>query len=236
MNKKIGLNLLFFAVLALLLSLSVWQWHRAGEKREFLKQQEHALQQETLQLSNIVEHNAEVLRYRTVKVTGHYDGSQQFLVDNQVSNGKVGFFVLTPFILQGSTKAVLVNRGWIAANQDRNVLPDVDLKIHDTITITGRVNHFPPVGIKLNGAEIPTETKPSVVQVVDSAVLAHKLGYELFDFQLELNADEANGFKRDWHTATIMPPEQHIAYSLQWLGLAITWIVLFSVFRFKKIL
>lgn len=236
MNKKIGLNLLFFTVLALLLSLSVWQWHRADEKREFLKQQEQALQQETLQLSNIVEHNAEMLRYRTVKVTGHYDGSQQFLVDNQVNNGKVGFFVLTPFILQGSTKAVLVNRGWVAANQDRRNLPDVNLKITDTITITGRANHFPPVGIKLKGAEIPTDTQPAVVQVVDSTVLARKLGYELFNFQVELNPDEANGFKREWHTASIMPPEQHIAYSLQWLGLAITWVVLFTVFRIKKIL
>ena len=236
MNKKIGLNLLFFAVLALLLSLSVWQWHRADEKREFLKQQEQAQQQEMLQLSNIVEHNAEMLRYRKLKATGHYDGSQQFLVDNQVSNGKVGFFVLTPFILQGSTKAVLVNRGWVAANQDRKILPDVNLKMTNTITITGRANYFPPVGIKLKGAEIPTDTQPAVIQVVDSTVLARKLGYELSNFQLELNPEEANGFKRDWHMAAIMPPEQHIAYSLQWVGLAITWIVLFSVFRFKKIL
>lgn len=236
MNKKIGLNLLFFAVLALLLSLSSWQWHRADEKREFLQQQQQAGQQERVQLLDNVENTADSLRYRKVTVTGHYDGKQQFLVDNQISNGKAGYFVLTPFILQGSTKAVLVNRGWLLANQDRKILPDVDLKSSDTITITGRANHFPPVGIKLKGAEIPTDTQPSVVQVVDSSVLAHKLGYDLFDFQVELDAEAAYGFKREWQTISIMPPEQHIAYALQWLALAITWVVLFIVFRIKKIL
>lgn len=234
MNKKIGLNLLFFGVLALLLNLSVWQWHRADEKREFLAQQQKAGQQDNLQLLDTIDNTADTLRYRKVTVTGHYDTAQQFLVDNQVSGGKVGYFVLTPFKLQNSNKAVLVNRGWLIANQDRKVLPDVRLKITDTITITGRANHFPPVGIKLKGADIPTDTQPSVVQVVNSQVLANKLGYDVFDFQIELNPEQDYGFKRDWQAPTIMQPEQHIAYSLQWLGLAITWVVLFTVFRIKK--
>lgn len=236
MNKKIGLNLLFFVVLALLLNLSAWQWRRANEKREFLEQQQKAGQQDSVQLLDTVDNAADTLRYRKVMVTGHYDNTQQFLVDNQVNGGKVGYFVLTPFKLQNSNKAVLVNRGWLMANQDRKVLPDVSLKNNDSITITGRVNHFPPVGIKLKGAEIPTDTQPSVVQVVDSQVLANKLGYGLFDFQVELNPEQDYGFKRDWQAPVIMPPEQHIAYSLQWLGLAITWVVLFTVFRIKKIL
>ena len=84
MNKKIGLNLLYFVVLALFLSLSLWQWHRADEKREFLKQQEHAQQQETLQLSNIVEHNAEMLRY-AIKVGGRPSEGGIVSVQNEYS-------------------------------------------------------------------------------------------------------------------------------------------------------
>jgi surfeit locus 1 family protein len=98
----------------------------------------------------------------------------------------------------------------------------------------GRANHFPSVGIKLAGAEIPTDTSPAVVQIVDSEIIAKKLAYPLFNFQLELDKTLPNGFKREWHTTTLMLPEQHIAYATQWFALAFTLTVLFIVYSFKK--
>ncbi len=102
------------------------------------------------------------------------------------------------------------------------------------MTLSGRVNSFPSVGIKLAGAEIPTKTWPAVVQVVDVPVLAKILGYPLFSFQLELDPAMQDGFLRIWHPLAIMPPEQHIAYAAQWFGLALTFAVLFFWFNFKK--
>ncbi|MSP27817.1 MAG: SURF1 family protein [Methylococcales bacterium] len=226
-------TLVFLCLLPLLLSLGVWQTHRATEKQVFLQQQAHSQITNTLQLSTAIEDNAEKLRYRKLAATGHYDTQHQFLIDNQISDGKAGYFVLTPFILSGENKAVLVNRGWIALNADRKQLPDVSL-IAEPSTISGRANNFPSVGIKLAGAEIPSDTNPSVVQIVDSAVLATKLGYPLFTFQLELDKESPNGCKREWQTTTLMPPEQHTAYAIQWFALALTLTVLFIVYSFKK--
>jgi surfeit locus 1 family protein len=223
----------FLCLLPLLLSLGRWQTNRAEEKRAFLSQQQQAQAIESVQLSTAIEDNADSLRYKKLDVVGHYELTQQFLIDNQVSDGKVGYFVLTPFRLQGENKAILVNRGWVAANANRSQLPDVSMTSEPTV-ITGRANHFPSVGIKLAGAEIPTDTKPSVVQVVDSAVLAKKLGYPLFSFQLELDKTQPNGFKREWHTTTLMLPEQHTAYALQWFALAATLTVLFIGYSVKK--
>jgi surfeit locus 1 family protein len=223
----------FFCLLPLLLSLGLWQTNRADEKRAFLSQQQQAQTFETVHLSIAIEDNADSLRYKKIDVAGHYERTQQFLIDNQVSNGKVGYFVLTPFILQGENKAILVNRGWVAAKSNRSQLPDVSMTSEPTV-VTGRANHFPSVGIKLAGAEIPTDTKPSVVQVVDSAVLAKKLGYPLYSFQLELDKTQPNGFKREWHTTTLMLPEQHTAYALQWFALAATLTVLFIGYSVKK--
>lgn len=227
-------TLLFLCLLPLLLSLGLWQTHRADEKRAFLQQQAAGqAANETSRLSITTEDNAETSRYKKLAVSGYYDIEHQFLIDNQMSDGKVGYFVLTPFVLQGENKAVLVNRGWVALNQDRTQLPDVAM-IAKSTTITGRANHYPSVGIKLAGAEIPTDSWPSVVQVVDSQILAKKLGYPLFSFQLELDKTQPNGFKREWQTTTIMPPEQHIAYAVQWFALAFTLTVLFIVYSFKK--
>lgn len=233
MKFKIIPTLVYLCLLPLLLALGAWQLDRAEQKRVFLKLQEQGEVAETLHLSTAIENNTEALRYRKVEATGSYDESHQFLIDNQISAGKVGYFVLTPFILPGEAKAVLVNRGWIPLNQDRSVLPDLSINKAQT-SISGRINNFPGVGIKLAGADLPTDTWPSVVQVVDSKILAKKLGYPLFQFQIELDKDSADGFKREWHATTIMLPEQHTAYAVQWFALALTLTIIFIWYGYIK--
>ena len=233
MKFRIIPTLVYLCLLPVLIALGMWQLDRSEQKRAFLNVQEQAATAETLHLSTALENNTEALRYRNVEVAGHYDVTHQFLIDNQVSDGKVGYFVLTPFILAGESKAVLVNRGWIPSSRDRSILPDLQIKKAEAI-ITGRINTFPSVGIKLAGAEIPTEGWPSIVQVVDSSVLAKKLGYPLFQFQIELAKDLPDGYKREWHTSTIMQPEQHTAYAIQWFALALTLTILFIWYSFKK--
>jgi len=233
MKFKLIPTLVYLCVLPALIALGMWQLDRSAQKRAFLKAQEQAIATETLHLTAAIENNTEALRYRNVEVSGHYDVAHQFLIDNQISDGKAGYFVLTPFILTGETKAVLVNRGWIPLNQNRSILPDLQINKTEAV-ITGRINNFPSVGIKLAGAEIPSEGWPSIVQVVDSNVLAKKLGYPLFQFQVELAKELPDGFKREWHTTTIMQPEQHTAYAIQWFVLALTLTILFIWYSFKK--
>ena len=169
-------TLAYLCLLPLLIALGIWQLGRSEEKRIFLEQQEQGLaSSEIIQLSTAIEDNADALRYKKVQAAGHYDQAHQFLIDNQISAGKAGYFVLTPFVLQGEAKAVLVNRGWVPLNQDRSVLPDLQIKNEQTV-VTGRINRFPSVGIKLAGAEIPTEGWPSVVQVVDSRGFGKETG------------------------------------------------------------
>ncbi|MFU8789026.1 MAG: SURF1 family protein [Methylobacter sp.] len=226
-------TLIYIGLLPVLLALGAWQLDRSQQKRALLESQAQALTSEILPLSSITENDTETLRYRQAEASGHYDVAHQFLLDNQISEGKAGYFVLTPFILSRKAQAVLVNRGWIPLNPDRSILPDLQVSRTET-RISGRLNNFPSVGIKLAGAEIPADGWPAVVQVVDSEVLAKKLGYPLFQFQLELAKELPDGFKRDWRTSTVMQPEQHIAYAFQWFALALTLTLLFIWYGFKN--
>jgi len=70
--------------------------------------------------------------------------------------------------------------------------------------------------------------------LVDVNILAKKLTYPLMPFQIELDKDQQSGFKRDWQTTTVMLPEQHIAYAIQWFALAFTLTILFIGYSFKK--
>ena len=227
-------TLAYLCLLPLLLALGTWQLGRSEQKSAFLKQQQQALAtSEIIHLAAGLEDHGDQLRYKKVEVIGYYDQAHQFLIDNQIHAGKAGYFVLTQFILDGERQAVLVNRGWIPLNEDRAVLPNLQLE-HEQTRITGRINRFPSVGLKLAGAEIPTDSWPSVIQVVDSQVLAKKLTYPLFSFQVELDKDLAEGYKREWQTATIMLPEQHTAYAVQWFALAFTLTLLFIGYSFKS--
>jgi len=226
--------LVYLCLFPLLITLGIWQLERSEEKRIFLKQQEKGLASaEIIQLSTALGDDVDTLRYKKAQANGYYDMAHQFLLDNQISAGKAGYFVLTPFILQGEAKAVLVNRGWVPLSHDRSVLPDVQIKNEQSF-VSGRINNFPSVGIKLAGAEIPSDSWPSVVQVVESQVLAKKLAYSLFPFQLELDKDLPEGFKREWQATTVMLPEQHTAYAIQWFALAFTLTLLFIWYIYKR--
>jgi surfeit locus 1 family protein len=223
----------YWLVLPVLLALGNWQLNRADEKQQVLALQAQQANSAELALSASTQDDVQGLRYKKVRLRGHYDVAHQFLLDNQIHAGKAGYFVLTPFVLDDGSKAVLVNRGWLPLTANRSVLPALVFAAAPT-AVAGRVNQFPSVGLKLAGAEQPGEGWPSLVQLADSAVLAKKLGYPLFSFQIELDPQAPDGYLRDWHTSTLMLPEQHRAYALQWFGLAFTLTVLFIVYRLKK--
>ena len=233
MNFKRTPTVIYLCVLPLLIALGLWQLSRADQKRILLEQREQGMSSsETLSLSNSSLDNIDLLKYKKVRLNGHYDVDHQFLIDNQISSGKVGYLVLTPFIL-ASSRAVLVNRGWVPLNANRQILPDLQLSTKP-LEVTGRINNFPSVGIKLAGAEQPTLGWPSVMQVVDTSILAEKLGYTLFTFQVELDKEMPEGYKREWQVSKIMLPEHHIAYAMQWFALALTLTVLFFWYSKKS--
>ncbi|QPK65329.1 SURF1 family protein [Methylomonas sp. LL1] len=228
----LGLSL-YVLLMALLCSLGFWQLDRSEQKKQLLMQQQLALDAGSVDLNRQSITDVDSVRYQKATLTGRYDNAHQFLLDNQIIDGKNGYFVLTPFFPDGPGRAVLINRGWLALGNNRNQLPNVEIQTKQA-QVVGRINHFPSVGIKLKGAEIPTDNWPSVVQVIDSKVLSQKLGYELASFQIELEPAAEQGYKREWKINTPIPPEKHLAYAVQWFGLALTLTALFIWISIKK--
>jgi surfeit locus 1 family protein len=223
----------YLLMMVLLCSLGMWQLRRADEKTLLIQQRQAAGNKNIVDLNKIPTPMLLDLEYQHITVEGVFDVEHQLLIDNQVRNGKAGFFVLTPYFLNGSNKAVLVNRGWVPMTADRKVEADITLAENDE-KLSGRVNHFPSVGLKLAGADIPTENWPVIVQIVNTAIIEDRLGYSLLDFQIEMDATESYGFNRNWIDVSLMPPEKHVAYAVQWFGLALTLTVLSAWLSYKK--
>jgi len=225
--------LAYLCLLPILIALGIWQLNRAEEKRMLLALQSQHQITDALWLTGELPELSDSLLYKPVKAEGRYDDKHQFLLDNQINKGRAGYFIVTPFVLRNTDKAVLVNRGWLPLGGNRSNLPDIRVDNSETV-VKGRINRFPSVGLKLAGAEIPSDNWPALVQVIDAKVLAKKLGYPLVDFQIELDKTADNGYAREWQEFLVMTPEKHIGYAVQWFLLAITLTILFIKYGIKK--
>ncbi|ORU89446.1 MAG: cytochrome oxidase biosynthesis protein [Cycloclasticus sp. symbiont of Poecilosclerida sp. M] len=232
MKFKANLLLTFLAilVLGLLLSLGVWQLDRADEKQALLDMQADRINLRPVDLSQVDLQDND-LRYLSVRALGVADTAHQILIDNQVKDGRVGYFVMTPLKLK-SGRAVLLNRGWVAAGNDRRVLPKVALSIVEMLAV-GKLDKFPSVGIKLKGADTLSEGWPAVVQLIDVGKVSKRLGYRVENYQMLLEGTQPYGFDRDW-VPLKMGPEKHHGYAFQWFALALAWVTLYFVLTLKR--
>ena len=220
--------LLLMAVGTLCLALARWQWHRAGESRAGV-----ALFAAGAELPSLTSAPSELdgLRYRRLRLSGHYVPEQQFLLDNMVEDGRAGYEVLTPFRLEDGGPWLLVNRGWLPANPDRRVLPEVDVSTEQR-AVVGRLDRLPRSGLKLGGDGDSKQTDAVAVLSYPTAdELAERLGHAVRAYQILLDGGEPDGFGRAWR-ASGMGPERHLAYAGQWVlfacvavvaGIAIVW-------------
>ncbi len=211
------LTLLTLLAVSLFLVLGMWQLRRAKEKQALLD-----LQEQQLQLPAIVMQGEEKLgilgRFHKVIVTGLWDPRHQILLDNRTYRGKAGYEVLTPLEI-GFGRVVLINRGWVPGQGNRSRLPDVTLARRE-VTVRGRTDHFPRMGMYLKGMRRPTAGWPAVVQELVPEVLEARLHRKVLDFQIKMDPDQADGYVREWRLDYIKP-ERHIGYALQWFTFAL---------------
>src|SRR6185437_4946816 len=111
------------AFIALTVSLGRWQAHRAEEKEARQALYEARMSEPPVALTGPL-HSAEPILFRRVRATGRWIAERQAFVDNRVHAGKAGFEVVTPLRL-ASGAVVLVNRGWIALDDDYPKAPAV---------------------------------------------------------------------------------------------------------------
>jgi surfeit locus 1 family protein len=223
-------TLLTIALIALLVSLGRWQLHRADEKRALFDSfaagagAAHPIDLNTPKLP----------RYSQVEAAGHYDDSRQILIDNMVNAERAGYFVITPFALQGGGW-VLVNRGWIPLGKSRAERPDIPVAA-DARRIRGRADNLPSPGIRMG---VPAALKPPYPVVAsfpaqaDIAQLLQETRWTAAADSILLDPADADGYVRNWAPPGF-PPLRHVGYAVQWFGLALTLAVIYVVTNFRR--
>lgn len=224
-------TLLTLALFGVLISLGFWQLDRAEQKRALLDVYRSGRPDTVIQLEAKTR-SLEGLQYQYATARGQYDSDHQFLLDNRTYKGRVGYQVLTPLVLGDTRTAVLVNRGWVALGQSRDVLPNVSVQGAQR-EVFGRIREPRTSGFRL-GEEQPRERWPYRIQQVDLDRLARELGYSLLPLTLLLDETQADGFVRDWHPLTF-GPERNTGYAVQWFSMALALLIIYVFVNVRKL-
>ena len=236
---------------ALTSSLGFWQLGRAAQKKaifEAIAHQQALAPWHNAQLAANVPvvaqsvHGTELpqnLLHRPVRLQGQWLPDQTLFLENRQMQGKVGFYVLTPFRLAAPDDRVVivVQRGWAPRNfMDRTALPEVQTP-EGQISIEGRLEAPPSKLMELEGrgndGADPDEQKSRIRQNADIAQWARQSGMPLLGLSLVQMGTASEGLLRDWPQINA-GVQKHYGYAFQWFGLSILVVLLYVWFQLVR--
>ncbi len=221
-----GISLLAVLMILLFTRLGFWQLQRADEKthmlsshREFAKQTP-ILWQASSKLPK---------QYQQIKVQGHFL-PKVLLHDNQHYQHQFGYHVISPILLVNG-RVVLVDRGWVAGDVSRQILPITNAPV-GRVKIVGSV-YYPSEKNWVLGQVIEEKRKDlAVIELIDTQLISQVLHKSVYPFIIRLGDHEAGGYIRDW-SIVAMPPMRHYAYALQWFAMALVILILFIALNIR---
>lgn len=213
------------------ISLGKWQLRQADHKTEIIALYEKNKRQPALPLHEVLNLDAKK-NNRRVSLRGTPWPERQFLLDNKVFAGRVGFDVLTPFILENGSGVVLVDRGWQALGERRSDLPEVPIA-PKMMSLQGRLMASEK-GFALGGMDEGEQTWPRIIQYIDYEELSRLLAKPLVPFVVRLDADQPGAYIERPRPVVSLMPDKHKAYAFQWFALAVAVFILFLALNVKR--
>ncbi len=134
-KSAVVLWILFVVMLALLLTLSIWQWQRGAEKDALLARQVDRSDLPVIELTDVAELPADMAD-RPIRLRGQFLPEYRVALDNQMRQGRAGYEIHMAYMLEGHNEAVLVNLGWLPTDRDGGQLPPISFAQADRISGT----------------------------------------------------------------------------------------------------
>jgi surfeit locus 1 family protein len=209
--------------------LGFWQLEREDEKRELLSQKANRLTFAPLDVAELPEQGD--LEGVPVRLVGEYH-EPVLLLDNKVLDGKVGFEAHQLF-LDNTGLYFLVNRGFVPMGRTREDQLKL-LKVHDKpADILGRI-YQPGSQILLLADQNQTlDEFPVIVQHIDVKKMIAALGERVYPLVIRLEVEQLGSLPRYW-PSTVMSPEKHKGYAIQWFSMALAVLIAWLFFSFSK--
>jgi surfeit locus 1 family protein len=219
-------SLMVILLFPILVYLGFWQIHRGNIKNQIQTTFSHRSISTPLDLNQEKKIDLEKNYFPGI-MQGHFDNQHTFLLENKIYLHKIGYEILTPFILKDKQQAILVNRGWIPQGIDRKQIPkipswDNELMIHGLIVFPNKTFSF----------------KQKDVHVWPKRILSINPNFlEKNNFQsfiVIINTKQDYSFTPLWQPISLQA-SRHYAYAFQWLALSLTLLIAFFSTHIRRL-
>jgi|OpeIllAssembly_1097287.scaffolds.fasta_scaffold38643_2 surfeit locus 1 family protein len=224
-DSRLRCNIQFAALVLVLLpvlvGLGFWQLWRSGEKAEVLALLEARRGADPVGIAAARFEDPAAIDRLQVELRGQYVEGRDFLLDNRLFGGRVGYELISPFS-DDSGIVVLVNRGWLQAGRTREELPRVE-------PLSGRVSLRGEIYVPQDRRRLQLYASagwPKLVQAVDPPQMGSIAGVEMYPWLVRLHPGQPGVTEADWPAVNIQP-ERHVAYAVQWFLMAVALVAVF---------
>jgi cytochrome oxidase assembly protein ShyY1 len=208
---------LLFAVAVGLLAygcwwLGEWQFHRLAERQRSNAVVERNLAADPVPVEQVLAPGRPVSaqdEWRHVSAVGSYDDADRIVVRYQTREGVSGVDVVTPLRLAGSGDLLLVDRGWVATDNQGDASPDVPPSPSGEVEVTGWV--------RADATGDSTAVHDRSTRAISSRAIGPTLDGEVLGGFVDLESEVP---EPDEPLALTEPPDlgsgPHFFYGLQW--------------------
>lgn len=211
-------------------SLGQWQMGRAAEKTALqdartLQSAMAALDGRSLGAAlNDQTMRAEMM-HRRMGLQGHWLPQYTVYLENRQMNAKPGFFVLTPFQIEGTGAVIVVQRGWAQRSfTDRSALPAVKTP-RGLVEVQGNLAPWPSRLYDFGEVE-----HGPIRQNLNLATFRQETALDLLEVTLLQSGAASEGLLREWPVVA-SGVEKHHGYAFQWFGLCGLIVLLYVWFQ-----
>ena len=224
------ITMITLVVVVIFVKLAMWQLDRA-ELKDLVKDKFESRLATDYEFFSASDSLVDI-DYRNLILEGDFDVSRTILVDNKLFKGRAGYNVLTPFILSGSQKIVLVNRGWIGVGDSRDTLPVIEPPVLLT-QVKGIASVPTTEGFRMGVVNL-TKSWPQVVPYTDIDAMQASFSGELLPLMIWLAPDQPGYYERNWNPVWA-DPDKSRAYALQWIIFALIAVGLYLFLNLRKV-
>jgi len=213
-RARLLLPLIAVIVAAVCVRLGVWQLDRLHQRRAHNAAIRQMLAAPPLQLSRATKAPED---YRRVEAAGRWDYEHQIVLRQQTLQGMPGVVLITPLILDGENRAVMVSRGFVPS-PDGMTLPPQGAREGEHAHVVGTALHMPSRSdsgrpLLRNGARTWAR--------LDSAAVAALVPTPVMSaYVLQEDTAPRTQFPRRIPMPAL-DDGPHLSYAIQWFGFAV---------------
>jgi surfeit locus 1 family protein len=212
-------TLLVLLGMAVLARLGFWQLDRLAQRRARNAEIAQQLALPPLSLTGaVLPDDLTSIKYRRVTALGTFDYSHQMGLKLQNWMGAPGIHLITPLVIEGTSQAVLVDRGWIPIEQ---AAPENWSQFDEIgpVTVTGFTKLSQTLPARTDNAAQASSAEPQLEWYrVDIGAMQSQMPYKLLPiYVLQSPAGDANA-----NLPYRVEPEfdlsdgPHLGYAIQW--------------------